>query len=374
MSSTTTITSPTQGDVAQQTAAPQLDTSAPEPSYVAEPAPSPPPAKSQAAEGSALIGQAPPAAGASGTSSEPASGSEPPAAPVAQSGSEPAPPPPGKPVTQAPPVEQKPPVTPSPKPPVEQKPPIVPTPRPKPPVVQTPPVEQRPPVVVQPPRPRRPRPVRPTPVQHSPVQQTPIQTGGGSGTSRVTLSNRDRNSSVRLQSDRGTMVEIFGDPHVRANVNGVRRTFDIGYGPGSITLKDGTKVSWDTYPNRSRALRNFAIDAPGRGRDNKVSTADGKDVSNQPTNLSDAQLREFISKLSEFRGNWREPLRRRPGTALDTSPNTSGEARGKHVVKRGDTLWAIARSAGLSVEQVASYNKIRNPNLIHPGQVIKLPG
>ena len=243
-----------------------------------------------------------------------------------------------------------------------------------------PPVEQRPPVTApsvprpRPVRPSRPRPVHQTPVQQTPVQQTPIQTGGGSGTSRVTLSNRDRNSSVRLQSDRGTMVEIFGDPHVRAIVNGVRRSFDIGFGRGSITLRDGTRITWDTYDNRSRALRTFEIDAPGRGRDNRVSTADGKDVRNALTNLTDAQLREFIAKLSEFRGDWQRPLRRRPGTAIDTSPNPNGEARGRHVVKRGDTLWAIARSAGLTVEQVARHNGIRNPDLIHPGQVIRLPG
>jgi LysM repeat protein len=280
------------------------------------------------------------------------------------------------PVEQKPaPVEQKP-------TPVEQKPT---------PVEQKPtPVEQKPPVVHHPrprprprPRPHHPAPTKPTPtpVQQTPGQ-TPIQTGGGTPTSRVLLDNRDRNSSVRLTSDRGTMVEIFGDPHVRAMVNGVKRSFNIGYGPGSITLKDGTRITWDTWHNSSRALRNFAIDAPGDGRDNRVSTADGRDVRNQLTNLTDAQLREFISKLSEFSGDWAKPLRHRPGTGINTSPTQAAphapqqepRARGQHVVKRGDTLWAIATKAGLTVDQVARFNKIKNPDLIYPGQVIKLPG
>jgi LysM repeat protein len=217
-------------------------------------------------------------------------------------------------------------------------------------------------------------PVQQTPVQQTPVQQTPIQTGGGHSTSHVELDNHDRNSSIRLHSDRGTSLYIFGDPHVRTVVNGVSHSFDIGYGPGSITLRDGTRITWDTYKNASRALHDFHIDAPGGGRDNDVSTADGHDVNNQLTNLTDEQLREFITKLSEYRGSWSEPLRHRPGSGIDTSPNPSGHARQEHVVKRGDTLWAIANAAGLSVAEVARFNGIRNPNLIYPGQVIKLPG
>ena len=46
-----------------------------------------------------------------------------------------------------------------------------------------------------------------------------------------------------------------------------------------------------------------------------------------------------------------------------------------YVVKRGDTLWAIASKylgSGAKYPQIAQENNIRNPNLIYPGQVFKI--
>ncbi len=52
----------------------------------------------------------------------------------------------------------------------------------------------------------------------------------------------------------------------------------------------------------------------------------------------------------------------------------TGPAPGDHyVVKRGDTLYSIARRYGLSVWQLSSYNGIPNPNRIYIGQVIRIP-
>ncbi|MBN1430875.1 MAG: LysM peptidoglycan-binding domain-containing protein [Anaerolineae bacterium] len=45
-----------------------------------------------------------------------------------------------------------------------------------------------------------------------------------------------------------------------------------------------------------------------------------------------------------------------------------------HVVQPGETLFSIARSYGLTVEQLASANGITNPNLIYAGQVLTIPG
>jgi LysM repeat protein len=43
-----------------------------------------------------------------------------------------------------------------------------------------------------------------------------------------------------------------------------------------------------------------------------------------------------------------------------------------YVVKRGDTLSAIARRYNTTVSKLAADNGIKNPNLIYPGQVIKI--
>ena len=44
-----------------------------------------------------------------------------------------------------------------------------------------------------------------------------------------------------------------------------------------------------------------------------------------------------------------------------------------YTVRRGDTLWGIARRYSTTVSALASLNHIANPDLIYPGQVLRLP-
>ena len=44
-----------------------------------------------------------------------------------------------------------------------------------------------------------------------------------------------------------------------------------------------------------------------------------------------------------------------------------------YTVKRGDTLWGIAKSHGVTLQSVLEINIIKNPNLIYPGQIIRIP-
>lgn len=43
-----------------------------------------------------------------------------------------------------------------------------------------------------------------------------------------------------------------------------------------------------------------------------------------------------------------------------------------YVIKKGDTLSAIARKYGTSVNQLVAWNNIKNPNLIYAGQKIRV--
>lgn len=58
-----------------------------------------------------------------------------------------------------------------------------------------------------------------------------------------------------------------------------------------------------------------------------------------------------------------------------TRPTPTVPLHDTYTVKKGDTLWAIAkREYGdpLQYKTIASKNNIKNPNLIYPGQVLKL--
>ena len=44
-----------------------------------------------------------------------------------------------------------------------------------------------------------------------------------------------------------------------------------------------------------------------------------------------------------------------------------------YTVKRGDTLWDIARKTGSTVEKIVAANNIKNPDLIYAGEVFLIP-
>ena len=43
-----------------------------------------------------------------------------------------------------------------------------------------------------------------------------------------------------------------------------------------------------------------------------------------------------------------------------------------YIVKPGDTLWAISRRFGVSISKIVMLNRIQNPNLIYPGNVLRI--
>lgn len=58
--------------------------------------------------------------------------------------------------------------------------------------------------------------------------------------------------------------------------------------------------------------------------------------------------------------------------ANEVTPTKSPEPV-RYTVKRGDTLWGIAKKFGVTVSAVVSANNIRNPNLIYVGEVFIIP-
>lgn len=54
-------------------------------------------------------------------------------------------------------------------------------------------------------------------------------------------------------------------------------------------------------------------------------------------------------------------------------PTSNASANATYTVRPGDTLWEIALRNNTSVAHLTSINNIINPNLIYPGEVIRLP-
>lgn len=43
-----------------------------------------------------------------------------------------------------------------------------------------------------------------------------------------------------------------------------------------------------------------------------------------------------------------------------------------YIVRPGDTLWSIANRYNLKVDDIISYNRLTNPNMIYPNQRLRL--
>ena len=62
-----------------------------------------------------------------------------------------------------------------------------------------------------------------------------------------------------------------------------------------------------------------------------------------------------------------------PGQVLKISNSSLSSNNGKYTVKSGDTLSGIAAKFGTTYQAIAALNGISNPNLIYPGQTLKIP-
>ena len=58
----------------------------------------------------------------------------------------------------------------------------------------------------------------------------------------------------------------------------------------------------------------------------------------------------------------------------ETSSAAAATQARTYIVKKGDTLWGIARRCGVTLSSLIAANpQIKNPNLIYPGNEVRLP-
>ena len=84
------------------------------------------------------------------------------------------------------------------------------------------------------------------------------------------------------------------------------------------------------------------------------------------------QETEAISHEDQFsEAKTEEPSK--PSQLSSHPENTSAGSVEVYYVHKGDTLWKISRRHNLNLRTLLAYNKLKNPNLIRPGQRIEIP-
>lgn len=83
----------------------------------------------------------------------------------------------------------------------------------------------------------------------------------------------------------------------------------------------------------------------------------------------------YEDRENKLLGRWLEVKPTTLKSTKQVEKKVEDEKTINYVVKRGDTLWAIASKylgSGTKYPQIAQENNIKNPNLIYPGQVFKI--
>lgn len=82
-----------------------------------------------------------------------------------------------------------------------------------------------------------------------------------------------------------------------------------------------------------------------------------------------------LGKRCEYCGSRAEPAYYNSTVPEKGPAERTLTAGSTYTAKHGDTLWAIAKAfygSGAEYMRIAKKNRIKNPNLIYPGQVLKI--
>ena len=98
--------------------------------------------------------------------------------------------------------------------------------------------------------------------------------------------------------------------------------------------------------------------------------------------VTEEPLPDYVQYAFEFWEDWggydgglkEQPAGNSSGGNAEASTASPESTGVDYVVKKGDTLWAIAKRYGVSLQELTAANpQIKNPNLIYPGDGVKIP-
>ena len=93
--------------------------------------------------------------------------------------------------------------------------------------------------------------------------------------------------------------------------------------------------------------------------------------------LAEEPLPDYVRYQFEFWEDWggySGGLTAVSGGEAAAAGQTGGGTQSVYTVRKGDTLWGIARRYGVTLSQLIAANpQIKNPNLIYPGNEVRIP-
>lgn len=105
--------------------------------------------------------------------------------------------------------------------------------------------------------------------------------------------------------------------------------------------------------------------APGRTQEPLPSESLGVPVETEEELIEEGILLEETGGISD----WEEA----PVSPLAAPLSPADQEERFYTVKKGDTLWSISRSYGVSLPQLQEANAITNPDRISIGQKLRIP-
>ena len=93
-----------------------------------------------------------------------------------------------------------------------------------------------------------------------------------------------------------------------------------------------------------------------------------------PTELTQLDLTNLLeSETVAYSAHETETISYETQASEAKTENTSAGSVEVYYVHKGDTLWRISRRHNLDLHTLLAHNKLKNPNLIRPGQRIEIP-
>ena len=93
-----------------------------------------------------------------------------------------------------------------------------------------------------------------------------------------------------------------------------------------------------------------------------------------PTELTQLDLTNLLeSETVAYSEQGTETISYETQVSEAKTENTSAGSVEVYYVHKGDTLWKISRRHDLELRTLLAHNKLKNPNLIRPGQRIEIP-